>query len=315
MNGKNEKKRNWALSFFMLFSLLSLFCVPVFAADKTVGVIMTGDIPYYQEIHKAFLEGMSAQGLGPDKVEVYLQKPSPDPMSWTNAARKFTAFEVDVIVCYGASATLAAIKEGSKIPVLYAGVFDPQASQLNGSKATGISSKVPMATVIKNLKSISGFSRLGVMLTPTEKDTAIQANEIRKLESKFGFESVMLDVQGKSDVEKVSGIDALFLTTSAAAMSNINHIVAVTRQSKIPTAAAIGGGEESGIILTIAADPIEQGTTLAKMVGQAIQGTKPSSMPCVQPKKVNMVINLKEAAGMGFKISFGLLSSATQVIK
>jgi putative ABC transport system substrate-binding protein len=125
----------------------------------------------------------------------------------------------------------------------------------------------------------------------------------------------MLDIQGKGDVAKISDIDALIFTTSASAMSNIKDIIAAARNSKIPTAAAIGGGESSGVILTIAADPKEQGTTLAKMVGQAIQGTKPSALPFVQPKKVNMVINLKEATGMGFKVSFDLLSSATKIIK
>ncbi|MEW6602781.1 MAG: hypothetical protein AB1499_17550, partial [Nitrospirota bacterium] len=78
--------------------ILTVFHQPVFA--KSVGVIMTADVEYYRNIHKAFTESM-----GKD-VEIVLQKPTADPMSWTNAARKLTGLGAKVIVCYGAPAAL-----------------------------------------------------------------------------------------------------------------------------------------------------------------------------------------------------------------
>ncbi|KPJ99903.1 MAG: hypothetical protein AMK71_08945 [Nitrospira bacterium SG8_35_4] len=55
--------------------ILMVFTQSAFA--KTVGVIMTADIGYYEDIHKAFTDDM-----GKD-VEIVLQKPTADPMSWT----------------------------------------------------------------------------------------------------------------------------------------------------------------------------------------------------------------------------------------
>ena len=82
------------------------------AFAKTVGVMMTADIEYYQDIHKAFINN-----FGKD-AEIVLQKPMPDPMSWTNAARKLTGIGADVIVSYGAPATLTLLKELGKFLIL-----------------------------------------------------------------------------------------------------------------------------------------------------------------------------------------------------
>jgi len=289
--------------------------LPAFAAEKTVGVVMTGGIPYYKELHKAFTEGMAAEGFGPARAEVVLQTPTPETMSWVNAARKLVALGSDVIVSYGAPATLAVMNETSDIPIVFAGVYDPQALGITGKNTTGISSKVPVATLIKNFKSISNFSTLGVIYSDTEKDTLLQANEVKQIEGNFGFTSSKINFKKTEDVSKIKSVEALFLTTGCAAMHCVNNIIGVARKSKIPTATTIGGGDNSGIILTLAANPYEQGKEAAAMVAKILKGAKPSSLPVDQPKKIDMIINLREATDMGLKIPFGLLSGATKVIK
>ena len=310
----------------MITRLKSLYCIllavgciltglPAFAAEKTVGVVMTGGIPYYKELHKAFTEGMAAEGFGPARAEVVLQTPTPETMSWVNAARKLVALGSDVIVSYGAPATLAVMNETSDIPIVFAGVYDPQALGITGKNTTGISSKVPVATLIKNFKSISNFSTLGVIYSDAEKDTLLQANEVKQIEGNFGFSSSKINFKKTEDVSKIKNVEALFLTTGCAAMHCVNNIIGVARKSKIPTATTIGGGDNSGIILTLAANPYEQGKEAAAMVAKILKGAKPSSLPVDQPKKIDMIINLREATDMGLKIPFGLLSAATKVIK
>ena len=300
---------------FTLF-LLFLFCgIPAFAAEKTIGVLMTGNIPYYKEIHKAFTEALSSEGVAPGSYTIVLQSPHPEPMSWTNAARKLVAVGADVIVSYGAPATLSLLHETSDIPVIFAGVYDPQAVGIVGKNSTGISSKVPVTSVIKNLRSISNFSKLGVVYSNTEKDTLSQANDVKQLEGTFGFRSVRFNITRVEDIPKIANVDALFLTTSCAAMHCVNNIVGLARKAKIPTATTIGGGENSGVILTIAANPQEQGREAARLTARVIKGMKPSSLPVELPKKVDMIINLKEATDMGLKIPFDLLTAATKVIR
>ncbi|MBI5075025.1 MAG: ABC transporter substrate-binding protein [Nitrospirae bacterium] len=297
----------------LICSVLYIGAGAATAAEKTIGVIMTGNIPYYKEMHKAFTEGLAAEGMG--KVEVVLQTPTPEPMSWSNAARKLISVGADLIVTYGAPATLTVMGETSEIPIVFAGVYDPQALGIMGKNATGVSSKVPVASLVKNLKGISNFTTLGVVFSESEKDTVLQANDVKQLEASFGFKSSRFSVKKPDDIAKIANVDALFLTTGCAAMHCVNNIIGVARKAKIPTGTTIGGGESSGIILTLSANPQEQGKEAAKIASRVFKGAKPSSVPFEAPKKIDLIVNLKEATDMGLKIPFDLLTTATRVIK
>ncbi|MBI4689768.1 MAG: ABC transporter substrate-binding protein [Nitrospirae bacterium] len=308
-------KRGTAIISIVILSVLFIAAVEAQAVEKTVGIIMTGDIPYYKTIHKAFLEGLSAEGLGAGKVNVVVQAPAPDTMAWMNAARKLVAVDVNIIVAYGAPAALAVIHESSDIPVVFAGVYDPQAVGIIGKNATGISSKVPVASVVKNLKGMSNFSKLGIVFNDSERDTVKQAEEVKQFEGQYGFQSVRFNIKRFGDAAKISNVDALFITTSCSAMQCVDNVVGVARKGKIPTATTIGGGEERGIILTLTADPNEQGREAAERVSKILKGAKPASIPIEIPKKIEMIINLKEATAIDLKVPFDILTSATRIIK
>jgi len=301
----------------LLLSVAAVWMLPAdaAAAGKTIGVVMTGNIPYYKDIHKAFSEGLAAEGLGPGSVEVLLQTPAPEPMSWTNAVRKLVNIGAHVIVTYGAPATMTAMAETSDVPIVFAGVYDPKELGIPGKNATGISSTVPVASLVKNLKAISNFSDLGVVYSTSEKDTVLQANDVTRLEATYGYRSTKFNVKKPEDIAKISSIDAVFLTTGCAAMHCVTNIISAVRKAKIPTAATIGGGEQSGIILTLSANPQEQGREAAKMTARVVKGETPSSIAIGLPKKIDLIVNLKEATDMGLKIPFDLLTSATRVIK
>jgi putative ABC transport system substrate-binding protein len=122
-------------------------------------------------------------------------------------------------------------------------------------------------------------------------------------------------VKKPDDIAKISNVDALFLSTGCAAMLCVTNVISAVRKAKIPTATTIGGGEQSGIILTLAANPQEQGREAARIAARVLKGEKPSSIPIEQPKKIDFIINLKEATDMGLKVPFDILTAATRVIK
>ncbi len=304
----------FCLSIGMLL-LSALLTSSAFAAEKTIGVVMAGNVPYYKEIHKAFIEGLNEEGLlASGKYDIVVQTPSPELMSWTNAVRKLGAIGSAIIVSYGAPVTMIAL-ETADVPIVFAGVFDPQALGITGKNATGISSKVPVASLIKNLKSITKFSKLGVVFSDAEKDTVLQANEVKQLEGNLTFRSVRFNVKRADDASRISNVDALLLTTGCAAMHCVSNIIGIARKAKIPVAATLGGAETDGIVLTLTANPSEQGKEAARLAARVLKGDKPSSLPIVQPKKIDMVINMKEATSLGLKVPFDLLTAATKVIK
>jgi putative ABC transport system substrate-binding protein len=287
-----------------------LFPAPA-RAKTTVGVIMTGDTPYYQQIHRAFMVAIS----GKADVRVVLQEPAPEPMAWANAARKLVSIGSDILVVYGAPATLTAMKQTSSLPIVFAGVYDPRAMNITGMNAAGISSQVDMAFVLRLLKEIKDFKKLGIIFNKTEKDTILQVKEAKALEGTLGYRLVLLDAGRKGYTRKMAGLDAVLLTTSCRAMCNVDEIVNAARTAGVPMASTIGGGEKIGIILTVSADATEQGRAAAEMVLQVLRGANPASIRVREPKKIEVTVNKSAARAAGVTVPAPVLSRATRVIE
>ena len=303
---------------WILTVLLVLGASAADAADKTIGVIMSGNLGYYQEVHKAFVGAIAKEGFDYRKVDTLLQMPSPDMLSWTNSARKLTVAEVNVIVTYGAPAAVAAIKETKSIPIVYAGVYDPAAVGVSARNITGISCKVPLTSLLRYLRKLTPFSKVAVVYNESEPDSVRQADELAQLESQYGFQSVRMPVRKVDDAKRLSfagKADAVFITMSAAANEALDVIVKAAVAAKIPTISQTGGTAEKGVILSLAPSPAEQGEAAGRIAARVLRGENPAAIPPEVPKLVELVLNLKEANALGIKVPMDLITDATRVIK
>jgi putative ABC transport system substrate-binding protein len=303
---------------WILIAVLLLGATPASAADKTVGVIMSGNIGYYQEIHKAFEAALVKEGFDHRTVDTFLQMPSPDPMSWTNAARRLAVAEVNVLVTYGAPAALAAIRDTKGIPIVFAGVYDPIAVGVSAKNVSGISSAVPIASLLKYAKKIMPFTRLAVVYSEQEPDSVRQANELTRLEGQYGFQTVKMPVKRAEDARKLvftGKADAVFISVSAAVNEAIDVIVKAAHDAKVLTISQTGGTVEHGVILSLAPSATEQGAAAAQIAARMLRGENPKGIPVEFPKRVELVLNLKEAGELGIKVPFDLITDATKVIK
>jgi putative ABC transport system substrate-binding protein len=302
----------------ILLTLLFFCAAPALAADKTVGVIMSGNVGYYQDIHRAFVGALAKEGYDYRKVDTVLQMPSPDPLSWTNAVRKLVVADVNVLVTYGAPAALSAIRETKSIPEVYAGVYDPASIGVSAKNVTGISSKVPLTSLLKYLKKLIPFSKLAIVYNELEPDSVRQAEELSQLESQYGFQTVKMSVKKPEDAKKLvftGKADAVLISVSAAVNEAIESVVKNAHAAKVPTISQLGGTSEHGVILSLAPSATEQGEAAAKLVARMLRGDNPAGIPSEVPKLVELVLNLKEAGSIGIKVPFDLITDATKVIK
>jgi putative ABC transport system substrate-binding protein len=300
--------------------VLIILVVTSFSASSAgekipIGVILTGDIPYYREIHESFLEGLKAESYGPDKIEIILQKPVPNTMSWMNAVKKLVTFDAKVIMSYGAPATLTAVKESSGIPIVFAAVYRPEDIGISSKNATGISLDVPVPSILKKLKAIVDYSTLGILYSGSEADTVIQARKAQELGETMNFTPKMIDLARQKDALDLTGIDAIFMTTSCTGMRCVDDVIGLARKAGIPTAASLGGAAEKGALLTISANTREQGFVASSMVAEVLNGSRPSDIASKQATKIEFIVNLREANTLGLKIPFDLLAGATRAIK
>jgi len=97
-----------------------------------------------------------------------------------------------------------------------------------------------------------------------------------------------------------------------------NHrrqIVDLAVKSRLPTIFTGGSAVRLGGLMSYGANISELWRRAAVYVAKILKGAKPADLPVEQPKKFEMVINLKAAKQLGITIPSEVLLQATRVIK
>lgn len=288
----------------------------VLAADKTIGVIMTGDIFYYKDVHNAFLSKINKEGLA-DKVEIIVQRPYPDPISLSNAARKLIALEVDVIVAYGTPATLAVLAEKTKIPIVYVGVYEPLTSKIRGKNVTGISSRVSLSSLLRYLRQITPIATLGVVYSTNEEDSTYQMRELIKAGEQYGFRVEKINLTRFQDAKAMlSGKrpDAVFITGSSIANMASASIMDFCRELRIPSVSLLPDKGNHATV-TLYPSPKEQGERGAEKAIKVLRNTPVETIRADASSDTELVFNLREAKDIGLKIPINLVTEATKLVQ
>jgi len=285
-------------------------------AEKQVGVIMSGDIPYYEAIHESLAAELS-KSFPDEKIDIILQKPFPNPISWSNAARKLIAFDVDLIVTYGLAATDAVIHENTHIPLVYAGIYDPDLATLSGKNVTGCGFKVPISSIIRYLKGITSLKNLGIICSNIEEGSIQQYNSIKDIANDQQIKTRKIVLLTRNDLVRMNtkDLDAVFITSSSIAHLWLDNILSVLKKEKIPTADILPDENESGVLITLFHPPRLQGQKVAEMVTQIFRGTPPGKIAPHISRDTELTLNLVEAKYLDITFPIQLLISATKVIE
>ena len=297
--------------------LFLLAAAPTLHAEKRIGVIMTGDIPYYGVMHESFVAGLEKNFTGSEKVEIILQRPFPDPISWSNAARKLIAFDVDLIVTYGSPATRAVIDEKSSIPLVYSGFYEPEPAEIKAKNATGCGFRVPLSSILRYLKRLKTIDTLSIVFSSIEEDSVRQYETMQSIAAQQDIKTVKIDIRSRADLAKIETVksDAVFITGSALVHLWLNDVMSVLGNEHIPIADIFPDDNETGMLMTLYQPPQEQGEMAAQMVWDILQGTKPADIAVHTFRDTELVFNLVEARHIGIEFPIHLLIEATRVIE
>ena len=299
--------------------LAFILCQPGTSFGKMlVGIIMTADIPYYADMHKAFTENLKSKLPAGEDVDFILQRPFPDPIAWSNAARKLIAIEVDVIVSYGAPATQAVLYEKSRIPVVYAGVYDPEVALLNTKATTGCGYKIPLSSLLRYFKQIKEMRKLRVVYSSNEEDSVRQMVEVANLSKKQNIPLARVDIRSHGDLRKFKEVgknDAIYITGSALAHIWIEDILSMLWQKRVPSVDIFPDSAELGVLITLYQPPEQQGKKAAEIVAKLIDGEQIENIPPEILRTTELVFNQNEGNKMGITFPLQLIVEATKVIK
>lgn len=311
------------IKYILIFNLAILILPIIFpsystASEKTIGVILTGNLTYYRDIHDTFMSHLAKEGYA-DKIKVIMQRPSPDYISIRNAVRLLISRDVDIIITYGALATVAAIDEKIKTPLLFINVYESLATNFKAKNITGITVKTPISSLLRYLKGLTTLSKLAVAYSSNEEETIHQLREIYNLSGTFGFRVEEIDLKTLIEAKKFPAhlagkeIDAIFITSSSIAHSIMPSIIEFARNKRIPTASMIPDKNTPSTI-TLCPAIENQGRMAANKALKIIEGIEPKNVKIEPSYSMELIFNLKEAKALNYGMPIDLITEATKLI-
>jgi putative ABC transport system substrate-binding protein len=297
---------------------------PRAAEAKLLGIIYPESCSFYDEATAALKAHLAANGFGGSNLEIFVQKPAADQMSWINALRKFSAVEADVIVVWGDGLLQTACREKIKTKLGYGYVLEPALSPCAASagnpsgNAVGVSGHSPLQTLIAKARLMVDFKTVGVFTIPDDKVTQAQVNELKPLERELGFTVALIPVPRREDAATAFRDAAppglLLMPSCPVGAGQAEEILTIAAQKKVPTVSLMPPRGGAAAMLSLYPDPEEQGRLLGEQVVQILKGGAPAT-PLLSPKKIELQVNLPLARQLGAKTPMALLEGATKIIK
>ena len=271
------------------------------ASGKTVAAFLSSDIPRYREAHRFFLKTMAEYGYPASSISTYTSVP--DNSSWAASARKIVSSSPDIVVAFGAPAVETMLQEGDDIPLVASDTVFPDGAP--AANLCGISSRVPMITIIRTLQGMIKLRKVAVLFNSREAGSLRQNADIIKASRQLGITSVSFNAMNQSKLDAAvsealqANADVIVITESGLVSRHLDRIARRARSAGRPVASPVPDAAKMGALISIEVSPEEQGKSAALMAVRLLDGVKPENLGVRAPRKVDLIINLKVAREIG----------------
>jgi putative ABC transport system substrate-binding protein len=242
-------------------------------------------------------------------------------------AAELVRLKVDCIVTLGIPAIRAASQATSTIPIVMNLADDPvQMGVLESLARPG--------------SNITGFTNLGAELSGKRLELLKEAfpkiyrvahlwtglsGKANLRESDvparaLGLQMIPVEMKGPDDLERsfqsaARQADALMLSGAGWMNGHRARIVTLAVKTHLPAIYGSSPFTLDGGLMSYGADSVDQFRRMAYYVDKILKGAKPADLPVEQPKKFELIINLKTAKQIGLTIPPNVLARADRVIK
>jgi len=109
--------------------------------------------------------------------------------------------------------------------------------------------------------------------------------------------------------------DGLLVATGAATLIHKERIVEFAAKRRLPTIYTLGRFVSAGGLMSYGANLPRLARRAAIYVDKILKGTRPADLPVEQPRKFDLIVNLKTAKTIGVTLAPQFLLQADQIIK
>lgn len=237
--------------------------------------------------------------------------------------------KVELIVTQG-FATRAAQTAAVTVPIVFGFSGDPVEAGLvkslarPGGNMTGIT-MLAFELVGKRLEvlkeAIPRVSRVAVLSSPAHPGEQRELSESQTTARNIGVTLLHHHVNNTADVNAAldatikDNANALLAFPDPVTSSHRGQIADFAAKQRLPSIFGWSDYVEAGGLMSYGPDHNALWRRLAVYVDKILKGAKPTDLPVEQPKKFELVINLKTAKQIGLTIPPNVLARADEVIK
>jgi putative ABC transport system substrate-binding protein len=245
-------------------------------------------------------------------------------------AAELEELKPDAIVCAGSTATLAAKRATSSIPIVFIGSGDPVASGLvaslarPGANVTGTSNFSPEAGAkqVELLHEISpGAKRLAYFNDASNRGTTAAYRAVERRARDLKLTIRLLDGRKRPVLDRAfetlkrERVQGLIIGASALMLEHRDRFLQFAAQEKLPVVYGRPEYVEAGGLLSYSADIPWLYRRSAEFVHRILMGAKPADLPVEQSRSLRMLLNMKTARVLGIKIPESIRTRVDEVIE
>jgi putative ABC transport system substrate-binding protein len=252
---------------------------------------------------------------------------------FSELAAELVRLKVDLIVVAGGTPSVQATMNATKtIPIVMSGGgTDPveaglvQSLARPGGNVTGVTN-LTVELGGKRLEllkeAVPKLDRVAVLYEPANPSSVLEMKDVLPAAARALKLTIQpWEVRTADEFERVFNAqskkrsDGLYVMGSALMNTNQKRIVAFALRSRLPSMYNNREFLDDGGLMSYGADLADSYRRVAYFVDRILKGAKPADLPVEQPKKYELVINLKTAKQIDLTISPNLLARADRLIK
>ena len=296
-----------------------------------VGFLSSGSAAAQTALTVALRDGMRERGWVEGKnfvVDYRFSENRPERLA--GMASELVGAKVDLIVATPAAAAVAAKKATTTIPIVIASTADPVALGLvaslgrPGGNVTGLATGTSdiYGKRLQLLKEAIPNARLvAVLSNPGSVTQPAAVSSVKEAARTLAVSLQPLEVRSLGDFEAAFAAmakeraDALLVVADPLFGTHASRLAALASKYRLPSIYGTRGEFEPGGLILYGPNGVYQMRQAADYVDKILKGAKPADLPVEQPKKFELVINLKTAKALGVTVPQALVLRADEVIQ
>jgi putative ABC transport system substrate-binding protein len=341
LSAVSSKKAGGNLMFkrIVLCLLVTVFLLTVAEAQQTgksprIGYLSPGNRTSESARSEAIRQGLGEHGyIEGQNIAFEYRYAEGKQDRYPELAAELVRRKVDIIVAAGGGRVILAAANATKtIPIVMVGaVLDPVKAGLieslarPGGNVTGLSiltSELGGKRLEMLKEAVPELARVAVLYEPAVPSSVRDMKEVLPAAAR-GLKLTIQpwEVRAAKDFDKVfAGInkqrpDGLYLAPSTLILINLKRIASFALKSRLPSVYQSREFVDAGGLMSYSADLTDSYRRVAYYVDKILKGAKPADLPVEQPKKFELVINLKTAKQIGLTIPANVLARADRVLR